>query len=165
MEKDFQTASKRFWTTIRRLRRGTQCAVNTVYGGDGALLTSTRDVVDRWKEYFKDLLNPTNTPSGKEAGPGDSGVGSPISGAEVAEVVKKLLGGRARVPQGPGCCGAVMVDTTLQHRVDIGGSASGLADWGDGLGTGGCVPITGESHSSASLVRSIRGGWRGGSVG
>ncbi|KAK0134946.1 LINE-1 reverse transcriptase [Merluccius polli] len=83
MENDFRTASKRFWTTIRRLRRGKQC------------MTSTRDVVDRWKEYFEDLLNPTDTPSGKEAGPGDSGVGSPISGAEVAEVVRKLLGGRA----------------------------------------------------------------------
>ena len=47
MENDFRTASKRFWTTIRRLRRGKQCIVNTVYGGDGALLTSTRDVVDR----------------------------------------------------------------------------------------------------------------------
>ncbi|KAK0154256.1 putative uncharacterized transposon-derived protein F52C9.6 [Merluccius polli] len=95
MENDFRTASKRFWTTIRHLRRGKQCIINTVYGGDGALLTSTRDVVDRWKEYFEDLLNHTDTPSGKEAGPGDSGVGSPISGAEVAEVVRKLLGGRA----------------------------------------------------------------------
>ena len=88
MENDFQTAWKRFWTTIWRLRRGKQCIVNTVYGGGGALLTSTWDVVDRWKEYFEDLLNPTDTPSGKKAGPGDSGVGSPISGAEVAKVVK-----------------------------------------------------------------------------
>ena len=84
IENDFRTASKRFWTTIRHLRRGKQCIVNTVYGGDGALLTLTWAVVDRWKEYFEDLLNPTDTPSGKEAGPGDSGVGSPISGAEVA---------------------------------------------------------------------------------
>ena len=95
MENDFWTALKRFWTTIRCLRRGRQCIVNTVYGGGGALLNSTQDIVDRWKEYFEDLLNPTDTPSGKEAGPGDSGVGSPISGAEVAEVVRKLLGGRA----------------------------------------------------------------------
>ena len=95
MENNFRTASKRFLTTIRRLKRGKQCIVNTVYGGDGALLTSTRDIVDRWKEYFEDLLNPTDTPSGKEAGTGDSGVGSPISGAEVAEVVRKLLSGRA----------------------------------------------------------------------
>ncbi|TWW80485.1 R2DM Retrovirus-related Pol polyprotein from type II retrotransposable element [Takifugu flavidus] len=95
MENDFWTASKRFWTTIRRLRRGKQCTVNTVYSGDGVLLTSTRDVVDRWKEYFEDLLNPTNTPSSEEVGPGDLEMGSRISGAEVAEVVKKLLGGKA----------------------------------------------------------------------
>ncbi|TWW53743.1 hypothetical protein D4764_0109230 [Takifugu flavidus] len=63
--------------------------------GDGVLLTSTRDVVDRWKEYFEDLLNPTNTPSSEEVGPGDLEMGSHISGAEVAEVVKKLLGGKA----------------------------------------------------------------------
>ncbi|TWW54485.1 hypothetical protein D4764_0145930 [Takifugu flavidus] len=95
MKNDFRTASKRFWTTIRRLRKGKQCTVNTVYSGDGVLLTSTQDVVDRWKEYFEDLLNPTNTPSSEEVGPGDLEMGSHISGAEVAEVVKKLLGGRA----------------------------------------------------------------------
>ncbi|TWW61317.1 hypothetical protein D4764_05G0014070 [Takifugu flavidus] len=88
-------AADGFWTTIRRLRRGKQCTVNTVYSGDGVLLTSTRDVVDRWKEYFEDLLNPTNTPSSEEVGPGDLEMGSRISGAEVAEVVKKLLGGKA----------------------------------------------------------------------
>ncbi|TWW71090.1 hypothetical protein D4764_17G0005730 [Takifugu flavidus] len=48
---------------VRRLRRGKLCTVNAVYSGDGVLLTSTRDVVDWWKEYFEDLLNPTNTPS------------------------------------------------------------------------------------------------------
>ncbi|TWW73382.1 hypothetical protein D4764_15G0007760 [Takifugu flavidus] len=93
MENDFRTASKRFWTTIRCLRKGKQCTVNTVYSGDDVLLTSTRDVVDRWKEYFEDLLNPTNTPSSEEVWPGDLRIGSHISGA--AEVVKKLLGGKA----------------------------------------------------------------------
>jgi len=44
MEKDFWTASKRFWSTIRRLKG-----------------TSTRDVASRWGEYFEDLLNPTAT--------------------------------------------------------------------------------------------------------
>ncbi|XP_042342086.1 protocadherin Fat 3-like [Plectropomus leopardus] len=46
-------------------------------------------------EYFEDLLNPIDTPSSEEAGPGDSGVGSSISWAEVAEVVKNLHSGRA----------------------------------------------------------------------
>ncbi|TWW80230.1 hypothetical protein D4764_01G0000450 [Takifugu flavidus] len=91
VENNFWTASKRF---IRRLRKGKQCTVNTVYSGDGVLLTSTRDVVDQRKEYFEELLNPTNAPSSEEAGPGDLGTGSRISGAEVAEVVKKLLGGK-----------------------------------------------------------------------
>ncbi|TKS65417.1 Craniofacial development protein 2 p97 bucentaur protein [Collichthys lucidus] len=77
MESDFRTASRRFWTTIRRLRRGKQCTVNTVFSGDGVLLTSTGDVMGRWREYFEDLLNPTSTSSPV--------VVSPISGAEVAE--------------------------------------------------------------------------------
>ena len=47
MENDFWTALKRFWTNIRCLRMGKQCAINTVYGDDGALLTSPKDVVDR----------------------------------------------------------------------------------------------------------------------
>jgi len=68
-----------------------------MYGGEGALLlTSTKDVVSRWGEYFKYLLNPTDTPS-EEAESENSETGPPISGAEVAEVVKKLLGGKAPV--------------------------------------------------------------------
>ena len=60
MENVFRTALRRFW----RLRKGKQRTVNTVYSGDGVLLTSTKDVEDRWMEYFKDLLNPTDMPSG-----------------------------------------------------------------------------------------------------
>ena len=66
-----------------------------MHGGDGALLTSTRDVVSQWGEYLEDFLNPNNTPCDEEAESGSSDVGPPISGAEVAEVVKKLLGGKA----------------------------------------------------------------------
>ncbi|TWW57669.1 hypothetical protein D4764_07G0003880 [Takifugu flavidus] len=50
----------------------------------------------RWKEYFEDLLNPTNTPSSEEVGPGDLGIGSHISGAEVAEVYSGVLERRVR---------------------------------------------------------------------
>ena len=46
MENDFRTASKRFWTTIRRLRVGKHCTVNTLYSGYGVLLSSTKDVVN-----------------------------------------------------------------------------------------------------------------------
>ncbi|TWW81643.1 hypothetical protein D4764_01G0014580 [Takifugu flavidus] len=47
MENDFRTASKRFWTTIRHLRKGKQCTVNAVYSGDDdvvLLASSTCDL-------------------------------------------------------------------------------------------------------------------------
>ncbi|KAI3372126.1 hypothetical protein L3Q82_006977 [Scortum barcoo] len=59
MEEDYRSASKRFWQTVRRLRRGKQYSANTVYSAGGELLTSTGDIVGRWKKYFEDLLNPT----------------------------------------------------------------------------------------------------------
>ncbi|KAI3361615.1 hypothetical protein L3Q82_001932 [Scortum barcoo] len=90
-----RSASKRFWQTVRRLRRGKQYSANTVYSAGGELLTSTEDIVGRWKKYFEDLLNPTDLPSNEEAEDGDSEVDSSITQAEVTEVVRKLLGGKA----------------------------------------------------------------------
>ncbi|KAK3574606.1 hypothetical protein QTP86_011469 [Hemibagrus guttatus] len=95
MEKDYRTASGKFWQTVRRLRRGKQLSANTVYGGGGELLVSTGDIVGRWKEYFEDLLNPTDTPSEEEPEAEDSEVDSFITQAEVTEVVQQLLGGKA----------------------------------------------------------------------
>ncbi len=95
MEEDYWSASKRFWQTVLRLRKGKQYFTNTVYSGGGELLTSTGDVIGRWKEYFEDLLNHTDTPSIEEAEMEDSGVDSSITQAEVTEVVCKLRSGRA----------------------------------------------------------------------
>ena len=96
MEKDYRLASKRFWQTVRRLRRGKQCPTNAVYSGGGQLLTSTGDVIGRWKEYFEDLLNPTDTSSIEEAEAEGLEADSSITQAEVTEVVKKLLVARHR---------------------------------------------------------------------
>ncbi|KAI3364402.1 hypothetical protein L3Q82_010826 [Scortum barcoo] len=88
MEEDYrQSASKRFWQTIRRLRRGKQYSANTVCSAGGELLTSTGDIVGRWKKYFEDLLNPTDLPSNEEAEAGVSEVDSSITQAEVTEEV------------------------------------------------------------------------------
>lgn len=95
MEKDYRLASKKFWQTVRRLRKGKQSPTNAVYSRGGRLLTSTGDVVGRWKEYFEDLLNPAVTSSIEEAEAEGSEVDSSITLAEVTEVVKKLLGGKA----------------------------------------------------------------------
>ncbi|KAI3370598.1 hypothetical protein L3Q82_007168 [Scortum barcoo] len=95
MEEDYRSASKRFWQTVRRLRRGKQYSANTVYSAGGELLTSTGDIVGRWKKYFEDLLNPTDLPSNEEAEAGVSEVDSSITQAEVTEVVHKLRSGKA----------------------------------------------------------------------
>ncbi|XP_070689082.1 paralemmin 1a [Pempheris klunzingeri] len=92
MEKDFRVASRKFRQSIHWLRKGKQ-------GRGGKLLTPTEDIVGRWKEHFEELVNPTNTSSVEEAESEDSGEASSVSLAvslaEVAEVVKKLLGGKA----------------------------------------------------------------------
>lgn len=88
---DFWMALKRFLTTIWYLRRGSSALTTLCMFWDGVLLASTRDVVNRWREYFKDLLNPTDEPPGEDAGPMDLRTCSCISGAKVAEVVKKTL--------------------------------------------------------------------------
>ncbi|KAK3508205.1 hypothetical protein QTP70_017467 [Hemibagrus guttatus] len=95
MEKDYRMASGKFWQTVWHLRRGKQLSANTVYSGGGELLASTGDIVGQWKEYFKDLLNPTDTPSVEEPETEDSEVDSFITQAEVTEVVQQLLGGKA----------------------------------------------------------------------
>ncbi|KAI3369251.1 hypothetical protein L3Q82_007792 [Scortum barcoo] len=71
--------------TVRRLRRGKQYSANTVYNAGGELLTSTGDIVGRWKKYFEDLLNPTDLPSNEEAEAGVSEVDSSITQAKVTE--------------------------------------------------------------------------------
>ena len=62
-----------------------------MYNGDDVLLSLTRDVVDRRREYFKDLLNSPYMSSSKEAGPWVLEMACIMSGAEVAEVVKNPL--------------------------------------------------------------------------
>ncbi|KAI3357976.1 hypothetical protein L3Q82_003001 [Scortum barcoo] len=102
MEEDYRSASKRFWQTVRRLRRGKQYSANTVYSAGGELLTSTGDIVGRWKKYFEDLLNPTDLPSNEEAEAGVSEVDSSITQAEVTEVVRASSSAGGKAPGGGG---------------------------------------------------------------
>ncbi|TWW80233.1 hypothetical protein D4764_01G0000480 [Takifugu flavidus] len=68
---------------------------HTVLGVRGELLSSPGAIIQRWKEYFQELLNPTNTYSQGGTELEDQDVDRPISGAEVAKIVKQLPGGGA----------------------------------------------------------------------
>ena len=58
-------------------------------------MTRAGDIVEWWKKHIEELLNPTNTSSVEDAVFEHSGGALSISLAEVAEVVKKLLSGKA----------------------------------------------------------------------
>ncbi|KAI3354938.1 hypothetical protein L3Q82_004554 [Scortum barcoo] len=61
----------------------------------GAVDLELGTLSDGGRKYFEDLLNPTDLPSNEEAEAGVSEVDSSITQAEVTEVVRKLLGGKA----------------------------------------------------------------------
>ena len=69
---------------------GKQNPVHAIFSVGGELLTSTESIVRRWKEYYKDLLNPTNMDSKEETELENLGLGSSITGVKVAETVKQL---------------------------------------------------------------------------
>ncbi|KAJ3603101.1 hypothetical protein NHX12_030845 [Muraenolepis orangiensis] len=95
MEKDFQSAPKHFWQTIRRLRRGKRGSIQAVYSKGGTLLTSTEEVIGQWKEHFEELLNPS-TPSMVETELEEEGRQTSISLEEVTTDAAVFVGQKAR---------------------------------------------------------------------
>lgn len=69
--------------------------LGTVFDRGGELLTRTGDIARQWKEHFEELLNASNMSSKEEEEVEDSGETSPISKAEVTEVAKMLVSGKA----------------------------------------------------------------------
>ncbi|KAI3352082.1 hypothetical protein L3Q82_020905 [Scortum barcoo] len=88
---------------VDRYRQAKQAAARTVLEAKTrvweefgeAMEEDYRTLSDGGRKYFEDLLNPTDLPSNEEAEDGDSEVDSSITQAEVTEVVRKLLGGKA----------------------------------------------------------------------
>ncbi len=58
LEKDFWSVRKKFWQTVRRLRRGRQQLTHTVYSGSGELLTAT----GKWSDGEKNTLRISSIP-------------------------------------------------------------------------------------------------------
>ncbi|CAF4331771.1 unnamed protein product, partial [Rotaria sp. Silwood2] len=59
LEYNHHSANKLFWQTIRRLHKGEQKSTRSVKDTSGRLLTRVEDILNRWKEYFADLNNPS----------------------------------------------------------------------------------------------------------
>ena len=60
LKSDYLSAGKVFWQTIRRLRKGACPIICTIKNASGVLLSCEKDILNRWKEYFMELHNPTS---------------------------------------------------------------------------------------------------------
>jgi len=141
--------------------------------GGGGLLTRTVNIAGRWKEHFEELLNPANMSPLEGAVPIDLAGVTPISLAEAAKVVKKLLGGKAP--------GMVDIRPEMLKALDIVGLSwlTRLFNvaWGSGTvpmnwqtrvvvpkrGARECAWTIVVSHYSASRGKLMPGCWKGGS--
>ena len=97
LELNYSTANKVFWQTIRRLRGRKSSSARTIKSSEGTLLTNERDILKRWGEYFKDLLNPVTVTSTEahEVHLGAESSHGGISEAEVSSAIKLLKSGKA----------------------------------------------------------------------
>ena len=61
LDDDFITANKVLWQTIRRLRGKRSRTAFFIEDSNGVTLKDQDAILNRWKDYFSDLLNPVDT--------------------------------------------------------------------------------------------------------
>jgi len=94
LEDNHKTAVKTFWQKIRRIRRGKQDALRTIKSRSGELITDNNKILARWREYFKELLNPVVTTPDEYTSSVNESV-DPILQEEVMTAIKNLKNGKA----------------------------------------------------------------------
>lgn len=68
MEADSHTNQKLFYRVLKSLRKGKHHNLNQVKAKDNTIITEEKEIMERWKEYFRELLNPDeeNNPANEE---------------------------------------------------------------------------------------------------
>jgi exonuclease III len=94
LEDNHKTAVKVFWQKIRRIRRGKQDALRTVKSKSGEVITDSNKVLARWREHFKELLNPVEATPDNHISRDNEPV-EPILLSEVIAAVHNLKNGKA----------------------------------------------------------------------
>ena len=59
LENSWQMSKSNYWKVIRRLRSRRNDTSHSIKSKEGAALDNQSDILRRWAEYFKNLLNPT----------------------------------------------------------------------------------------------------------
>ena len=95
LDNDYRTANKVFWQTIRRLRGKRSKAATFIEDADGDLLTHQTGILNRWREYFCDLLNPVSTTPTETSNEEQIGEEIHLTETEVKAAIKSLKAGKA----------------------------------------------------------------------
>ena len=94
LDDDFKTANKVFRQIIRRLRGKRSRAALFIEYSNGVTLKDQDAILNRWRDYFSDLLNPVNaTPT--QIHEKQVGEDSQITEADVNAVIESLKAGKA----------------------------------------------------------------------
>ena len=94
LDDDFKMANKLFWLTIRRLRGKRSQVAFFIEGSNGVTLKNQDAVLNWWREYFGDLLNPVDATS-TQIPEGLVEEDIQITEADVNAVIKPLKTGKA----------------------------------------------------------------------
>ncbi|XP_031639297.1 uncharacterized protein LOC116351343, partial [Contarinia nasturtii] len=101
LEEAGQQRNKVFWTKVKNIRNGgKKQAPTAVLDKSGNLVIGRNNVLNRWKEYFDDLLNVDNGVTGQNGQYGeeniiDGFVPEEISMAEIQAAIQRLKWGKA----------------------------------------------------------------------
>ena len=94
LDDGFKTANKVFWQTIRRLRGKRSRAAFCIEDSNGVTRKDQDTILNRWRDYFSDLLNPVDAPP-IQIHEEQVGEDIQITEADVNAVIKSLKTGKA----------------------------------------------------------------------
>ena len=95
LDSNYFSANKVFWQTIRRLRGKRSSITYSIKDSDGNILTDENEILSRWREYFKDLLNPVKVSTRDTHEVTHLGEDEVFTAAEVATAIKGIKSGKA----------------------------------------------------------------------
>lgn len=99
MEENSKGNQKLFYRTLKTLRKGKTTTVHTVKNKKGDLLNDTNEVMERWREYFQELLSTQRRHTEEvilsEVNMDEEGNEEPITEEEIEEALLQLKNGKS----------------------------------------------------------------------